>query len=259
MNVGGGEAADQMVRMMLSGGEVAVRLSGSAIKNMLAMTMALAHGHRTLSGKVNMGKMLRETRDLRRFPMIRRQYKQFRKSARKYKLLYSVIRDKGGRGKLMDVILPVTELGRANAIFERILYTLPAEPEREPERPLQKGYQVFQRSRQVQEKEQQAPEQADEASSRRQQGPQVPNKEQARQDGPAAKPREDTPKKGPRSERGSPDTKANSSAPRGSGPARTTRDRPSVERRLKLYKVQLEKASAPAKQRTKVKARPKTR
>lgn len=36
MNIGGGEAADQLVRMMLSGSEVAVRLSGSAIKNMLA-------------------------------------------------------------------------------------------------------------------------------------------------------------------------------------------------------------------------------
>ena len=28
MNIGGGEAADQLVRMMLSGSEVAVRLSG---------------------------------------------------------------------------------------------------------------------------------------------------------------------------------------------------------------------------------------
>ena len=42
MNIGGGEAADQLVRMMLSGSEVAVRLSGSAIKNVLALTMALA-------------------------------------------------------------------------------------------------------------------------------------------------------------------------------------------------------------------------
>ena len=32
MNIGGGEAADQLVRMMLSGSEVAVRLSGSALK-----------------------------------------------------------------------------------------------------------------------------------------------------------------------------------------------------------------------------------
>lgn len=46
MNIGGGEAADQLVRMMLSGSEVAVRLSGSAIKNVLALTMALAKNTR---------------------------------------------------------------------------------------------------------------------------------------------------------------------------------------------------------------------
>lgn len=181
MNVGGGEAADQLVRMMLSGGEVAVRLSGSALKNMLALTMALAHNHKTLSGKVNMGKMLRETRDLRRFPMTQQQYQQFRKLAKKHKLLYSVIRDRDGHGHLMDVILPVTELDRANAIFERILYTLPAEPERKPERPLQKGRGVFQPERQTPVKERQAPEQADKAVSQQQKGPQgprMPSKEQ---------------------------------------------------------------------------------
>ena len=55
MNIGGGEAADQLVRMMLSGSEVAVRLSGSAIKNILALTMALAktqdHFRQSQSGK----------------------------------------------------------------------------------------------------------------------------------------------------------------------------------------------------------------
>ena len=34
MNIGGGEAADQMVRMLLSGTEVVIRLSGSALKNL---------------------------------------------------------------------------------------------------------------------------------------------------------------------------------------------------------------------------------
>lgn len=67
MNVGGGEAADQMVRMMLSGGEVAVRLGGSVLKNLLALAMALAKDHKTLSGKVNLGRMLKQTRDLRTF------------------------------------------------------------------------------------------------------------------------------------------------------------------------------------------------
>ena len=123
MNIGGGEPADQLVRMMLSGTEVAVRLSGSALKNTLALTMALAKRNKLISGKVNLGKMLKETRDLRLFPMTSEQYKAFAKLAKPQKLLYSVIRDKDS-GKI-EVVLPVTELERANLIFEKMLYNLP--------------------------------------------------------------------------------------------------------------------------------------
>lgn len=122
MNVGGGEAADQTVRMMLTGCEVAVRLSGSALKNTLALTMALARNHKTISGKVNLVKMLKETRDVRRFTMTPEQYQQFKKRAGKQKLLFSAIRDQDRHGKVIDVILPVTEIDRANLIFERIMY-----------------------------------------------------------------------------------------------------------------------------------------
>ena len=128
MNVGGGEAADQLVRMMLSGSEVAIRLSGSAAKNALALSMALAKQNKQLSGKVNMARMLRQTRDLRLFPMTPEQYKEFQRQARKQKLLFSAIKDKDDRGKLIDVVMPVTELDRANMIFERIRYT--GQPER---------------------------------------------------------------------------------------------------------------------------------
>ena len=104
MNVGGGEAADQLVRMMLSGSEVAVRLSGSALKNLLALTMALAKNHKTISGKVNMAKMLRETRDVRRFAMSPEQYQAFKKRADKQKILFSAIRDTDGHGKVVDAV-----------------------------------------------------------------------------------------------------------------------------------------------------------
>ena len=122
MNVGGGEAADQLVRMMLSGSEVAIRLSGSAAKNALALSMALAKQNKQLSGKVNMARMLRQTRDLRLFPMTPEQYKEFQRQARKQKLLFSAIKDKDDKGRLIDVVMPVTELDRANMIFERIRY-----------------------------------------------------------------------------------------------------------------------------------------
>ena len=279
MNVGGGEAADQMVRMMRSGTEVAVRLSGSALKNLLALTMALAHNRKTLTGKVNMGKMLRETRDLRRFPMTPQQYKQFKKLAKKHKLLFSVIKDKDDKGKLMDVILPVTELDRANAIFERILYQMPPEPERKPAKELQQGREVFQpeRERQAPEKERQpqpqerqtppkekavsGPVRGRQGQVKIQRSESQRSPEQGRQEAPVSKSQENTPKKDSRSERDSPVIKISSSIPRESGAARGTSERPSIEARLQAYRAQSRKPSAPARDKAKTvaKNRPKTR
>ena len=279
MNVGGGEAADQMVRMLLSGTEVAVRLSGSALKNLLALTMALAHNRKTLTGKVNMGKMLRETRDLRRFPMTPQQYKQFKKLAKKHKLLFSVIKDKDDKGKLMDVILPVTELDRANAIFERILYQMPPEPERKPAKELQQGREVFQpeRERQAPEKERQpqpqerqtppkekavsGPVRGRQGQVKIQRSESQRSPEQGRQEAPVSKSQENTPKKDSRSERDSPVIKISSSIPRESGAARGTSERPSIEARLQAYRAQSRKPSAPARDKAKTvaKNRPKTR
>ena len=269
MNVGGGEAADQMVRMMLSGTEVMVRLSGSALKNLLALTMALASNRKILSGKVNMGKMLRETRDLRRFPMTPEQYKQFQKLAKKHKLLFSVIKDKDDKGKLIDVILPVTELERANAIFERILYTLPPEPERRPAKPLQKGHEVFQ-ERQTPERD--APEQVQVRRQERrpQEAPVRPpqpqrevsqrSEEQGRQQAPVTQ-RQVKEKNGSRSERDSHVTKISSSMPKESGASRGTSERPSIAARLEAHRAQVRRPSAPAREKAKsvAKNRPKTR
>ncbi|MGM9538347.1 MAG: DUF3801 domain-containing protein [Candidatus Onthomonas sp.] len=122
MNTGSGEAADQMVRMMLSSGEVAVRLTGSAVKNLAAISIALARNHKKLSGRVGMTRMLRETRDLRLFPMSEEQYSQFRQLARQQKILYATVKDKDSHGKQVDLILPASDVERANLVFEKMLY-----------------------------------------------------------------------------------------------------------------------------------------
>ena len=144
MNIGSGDAADQMVRMMLSGGEVTVRLGASAIKNLAAITIALARNHKTLSGKVQMKQMLQQTRDLRLFSMTKEEYKAFRKEAGHQKLLYATIRDK--RTGQIDVVLPTTDLERANHVFDRMTYRgAGAQPKEqtqdtpEQERPPKKG------------------------------------------------------------------------------------------------------------------------
>lgn len=227
MNIGGGEAADQLVRMMLSGSEVAVRLSGSAIKNVLALTMALAKKHKTISGKVNLAKMLKETRDVRRFAMSPEQYQQFRQRAGKQKILFSAIRDSDNKGKVVDVIMPVTEIDRANMIFERIRYT--GQPE---------------------QARQDAPSKEQEARV----GQEAPQREQQR-------PRQEVaPKKESRSGTDLPDTKSRSTSSSGRETAAgtMTNERTSVLERLKGYQAQLDtrQKSAPAREKNRQKARP---
>lgn len=138
MNIGGGEAADQLVRMMLSGGEVAVRLTGSAVKNLLAISLALAKSHKKISGKVRMGKMLQQTRDLRVFPMTQEEYREFRHKARGPKLLYAAIqnsRDTNDLNSMVDVIMPSSEVERANLVFQKMMYQQPEAPQKvQPER-----------------------------------------------------------------------------------------------------------------------------
>ena len=250
MNIGGGEAADQMVRMMLSGSEVAVRLGGSALKNMLALTMALAKNNKTISGKINLGKMLRETRDLRQFPMTPEQYRQFSKLAKKQKLLFSAIRDKDGTGKLIDVILPVTELDRANMIFERVGYLTPepAAPQREQKPPRKE------RERPQKQREEKGKEVAPSERKAPQKAPKEPVRPQEKGRQEAAASKKDSP-----SQRASPGTRSSSSSRSKAGPTARTSDRPSVEGRLKAYRGELDRRRKSVPVKSKTKARPKQR
>ena len=135
MNIGGGEAADQMVRMMLSGGEVAVRLTGSAAKNLLAISLALAKSHKKVSGRMRMGKMLQQTRDLRTFPMTQEEYRTFKKGAREKKLLYAAVKNTRTPNGMVDVVMPPSEVERANLVFAQMMY-------RQPEAERQKAQEV---------------------------------------------------------------------------------------------------------------------
>ena len=250
MNIGGGEAADQLVRMMLSGSEVAVRLGGSALKNMLALTMALAKHNKTISGKINLGKMLRETRDLRQFPMTPKQYRQFSKLAKKQKILFSAIRDKDGTGKLIDVILPVTELDRANMIFERVGYLSPdpAAPQRE-QKPPREERERPQKQREEKGKAVDPPERKNP-----QKAPKEPVRPQEKGRQEAAASKKDSP-----SQRASPGTRSSSSSRSKAGPTARTSDRPSVEGRLKAYRGELDRRRKSVPVKSKAKTRPKQR
>lgn len=116
----GGEASE-VVHMMLQGGEVAVRLTGSAIKNVAAFLLALRRNHKkVLSGRARLPKLLKHTRDLQRFEMSKEQFKAFKKKTRQFKVFYTAIGDRNRKSDRVDLIMPVSEVERANIVFEKI-------------------------------------------------------------------------------------------------------------------------------------------
>ena len=77
-----------------------------------------------------MTKLLRETRDIRTFQMTPAQFRQFRRRAGALKILYSAVQERNSPLAPVDVIMPVTEIERANMIFEKIKYV--PEKEKQP-------------------------------------------------------------------------------------------------------------------------------
>mgnify|MGYP002571081582 FL=1 len=106
---------------MLTGTEITLRLTASAAKNLLALSVALAKQHKQISGKTRMKKILKDTRDIRVFPMTKAQYRAFQKKAKPFRLLYASIQNRDSSGQI-DLVLPATELDRANLVFEKMLY-----------------------------------------------------------------------------------------------------------------------------------------
>ena len=117
-----GEAADEVVRMVLNGSEVAIRLTGSAAKNLAAILAAWSKNHKKVYGKTSMMKLLRSGEELQVLSLTKEQYQDFKASARK-QVLFAPF-----------VVIEAKSIPLVNHILDRIGYTQ-LEPEKEKEPP----------------------------------------------------------------------------------------------------------------------------
>lgn len=118
-----GDAAEQVIRIALTGGEVALRLTGSLVKNVAAFLLAMRRNNKVVYGRKSVKGLLRNTRDLRMFDMSPGQFKAFKKLAGPLKILYAGVGSKGIDPPVVDVMLPTSEVERANMVFAAIGYT----------------------------------------------------------------------------------------------------------------------------------------
>lgn len=117
-----GDAAEQVVRLSLEGTEVALKLTGSAAKNVAAMLYAVLKDQKKTKGKARIEAMLRTQRPLTVYTVKKEDCAEFEKQAKGYGILYSPIPYKK-TDETVDILVFADDASRANRIIEKFKLT----------------------------------------------------------------------------------------------------------------------------------------
>ena len=114
-----GDAAEQVVRMSLETGEVAVRLAGSGAKQLAVLIYAILREQKKTAGKARLTNMLRSGKELKVFAVKDSDLQLFCREAKKYGVLYCVLKDRDATDGLTDIMARAEDAGKINRIIER--------------------------------------------------------------------------------------------------------------------------------------------
>ena len=115
----GSEAADQVVRMTLSGVEVAARITGKAAERLAALIYSIIKDNRRTRGKGRLNNMLKSGEELAIFTIKDRDMVKFAKEAKRYGILYCVLKDRKANDGVTDIMVRETDANKVNRMFER--------------------------------------------------------------------------------------------------------------------------------------------
>ncbi|MBR6404785.1 MAG: PcfB family protein [Lachnospiraceae bacterium] len=101
----GSEAADQVVRMTLSGVEVAARITGKAAERLAALIYSIIKDNRRTRGKGRLNNMLKSGKELAIFTIKDRVMVKFAKEAKRYGILYCVLKDRKANDGVTDIMV----------------------------------------------------------------------------------------------------------------------------------------------------------
>ena len=114
-----GDAAEQVVRMSLETGEVAVRLAGSGAKQLAILIYAILREQKKTAGKARLTNMLRSGKELKVFAIRDSDLQLFCREAKKYGVLYCVLKDRDATDGLTDIMARAEDASKINRIFDR--------------------------------------------------------------------------------------------------------------------------------------------
>lgn len=118
---GSGDAAEQVVRLSLEGMEVAARISGVGAKNVALLIASVLKEEKKTAGKSRLTSLIKSGHELKVFSMQQQDLVKFAKEAKRYGVLYSVLREKGNKDPTaeIDVIARAADAPKIGRIMER--------------------------------------------------------------------------------------------------------------------------------------------
>ena len=116
-----GDAAEQVVRFSLEGMEVAMKITGTAAKEMAILLAAALKAEQKTAGKARLSSMLKSGKELTVFSLPQKDLKKFFQEAKKYGVLYCTIRERGSKDEnaAVDIITRAEDAPKINRVVER--------------------------------------------------------------------------------------------------------------------------------------------
>ena len=120
----GGDAAEQVVRMSLEGVEVAAKITGTGAKNIAILLAAVLKEEQKTRGKARMTNMLKSGKELKVYSIRQKDLKTFAKEAKRYGVLYCVLKDKNSKDgdAVVDVMARADDASKIQRITERFRF-----------------------------------------------------------------------------------------------------------------------------------------
>jgi len=117
----GGDAAEQVVRLSLEGVEVAAKITGTGAKHIAILLAAVLKEEHKTQGKARLSSMIRSGKELKVFSIQNRDLKKFSQEAKRYGVLYCVLKDKDNQDELasIDIIARAEDASKIQRIMER--------------------------------------------------------------------------------------------------------------------------------------------
>ncbi len=117
----GGDAAEQIVRLSLEGFEVAAKITGEAAKNIAMLLISVLKQEQKTKGKARLTNMIKSGKELKVFSVEQNDLPKFKEQAKKYGVLYTVLREKGNKDKhaVVDIIARAEDASKIQRIQDR--------------------------------------------------------------------------------------------------------------------------------------------